>query len=520
MTTYIRTSDRIKGLYSKDFLPSFLRPPLSAIIPRHDIIGGDQISTPSEDYWSMYEHWELPVHLMGGTLAMRSATTTYLPKEERETDAAYTNRLCRTILYGVYSRTIKVLSGLPFVRPIILEDIPEPLEYLEDLADNQNRSLTDFANDILQDIIHFGKSHILVDFPNTAGVQTLQDEQDRGVRPYFIQVSPLNLIGWETRIEGSSEVLTQIRIFEDFSVPDMDKDYGTKPVRRVRVYGEESIEIYEQSEGEVEYKLVDSMVNTLGYIPLVTVYGNRKGFMMSEPVLEELAWLNLRHYQKQSDLDHIEHFVNQPLLFGAGFDDGEITNIEIGPNRAIFANNVDAKLTYVEHTGTSIGAAQRSMEALEKRMTVMGADLLMKQTGGRVTATASILDNTESVSLLENIIISLEKGLEQAYAMAGDWLDIEADDVVVTIGDNLDLPLSANDFTSLLSLSSQGEITNEELLSELKRRGLLSDSFRGEPLPEEESSPEQEREANSVAEEDNPEDEITEEVDNANTSDG
>lgn len=493
------------NLILPSFLPSFLTGVLNrSVITNTRAVNTGSVNDPSAEWWDMFDHWELPIHLMEGTVAMRAAKRTFLPQEEREEDSAYTNRLTRTVLYGAYSRTLKSLAGLPFKRNPIVEGLSEDLEYLLDVADNQGRNLTNFCHNVLLDVLNFGKGHILVDFPVSPGDITLAQERDLGMNPYFVQISPLNLIGWETDFIGGSEVLTQIRIFEEYTTQDPDNEFRKINVQRVRVIEPDRVRIFEQREDTTsQFELVETLPNTLGFIPLVTIYGNRIGTMQAYPVLEELAWLNLRHYQKLSDVDNIEHVANTPILFGAGFGEDEIADIEIGPHRAIFSSNADAKMRYVEHTGVAIRASQESLRELEKRMITMGADLLVKSSGGRVTATAKMLDDAKSVSILEAGVLNLEEGIKQAFEYAALWKNQELEDFKINIGDNLDVPLSANDFTSLIQLANESKITQEELISELKRRGILSDSFRSEALPEPEPAPNPFEEQKESEEEDN-----------------
>lgn len=434
------------------------------------------VATPSAAYDEMMEKWELPVDLMGGTLKMRSKGTKWLPQEPKESYGAYENRLSRTVLFNAYRRTVQVLSGLPFNRAVVVDDVPDQLSYLTEDCDNNGTDLTDFSQKLLEDCINFGMSFIYPDMPSVEGTITLAEREQHKIRPYFIHISPLNLISVESEKIGGVEVLTRLRIKEQTTVPV--GEWGQVEQEQIRVIYPDRHEIYVEVE-KGKWELQEEIPYELGYIPLIVVYGNKTGFMTAEPALEDLAWLNLKHYQKVSDLDNIEHVANVPIMFGSGFPEGALQGTEIGPNRAISSEDPNASLTYVEHSGAAIGASQKSVKDLEERMAAMGSDLIVRKSVDRQTAAARKIDQSESISLLQIMVNNTETGIEQAYAIAGDWLGIETD-VVVTIADNMDTDTGAPNWIDIVTqylLENKG-ITVEQAVVELKRRGVLSDRFK------------------------------------------
>jgi hypothetical protein len=50
------------------------------------------------------------------------------------------------------------------------------------------------------------------------------------------------------------------------------------------------------------------------YIPFVPLYGTRLAFMMGISPLRDVAYLNVKHWQSQSDQDTILHVARVPIL--------------------------------------------------------------------------------------------------------------------------------------------------------------------------------------------------------------
>ena len=421
----------------------------------------------------MWEDWRLPVTLWHGTRGMRQAGRYYLPQEPAETDEAYDIRLKRTYLYNAYRRSIQSLAGQPFIKPVTVHNLPEELSYIERDADGMGNSLTEVAHNLLVDGLHFGKYHVLVDYPSVDGVITLKDSREKNIRPYFNIISPLYLIGWDSERVGGVDLLHDVRI-KEVTVETLDV-FENVLVTRVRMYNPTSVVTYMTTERQTDYDEESVSENTLGYVPLVTGYVERTGFMTSRPPLEDLAWMNLRHWQSSSDQNNILHVARVPMMFFRGFGEDEMNMTIIGPNRAVSTSSETADIKFIEHSGAAIQSGERDLEKIELQMERMGSDILAQRSVARQTATARQIDKSESLSVMQIAVRELEHSLEEAIRIAGEWIGVDTSDVEVQIGE--DLGIAANEPNPIESLESLG-LSDEDLLHELQRRGILSSSVK------------------------------------------
>ena len=433
---------------------------------------------------------------------MRAAGEKWLPKEPRED--GYTQRLNRSILYNGYRDTLGKLANRPFAHPISFTDLPEQLEYLKEDVDATGKSFETFAKEILTDLINYGIAHIFVDHSElseiTDGVVlTKADEERLGARVLLNVIHPPNLIGWQTEIVNKQIKLTQIRIRE--TITESAGEYGDVDINYVKLYTETGWEIYkevipENDKEEITWVLQDSGEHTFGRISLVTIYANRTGFMMAEPALMDLAWLNLAHWQSYSDQRNILRLSRFGLLFGAGFPKEMIGNsLGVGPSKAFLTSNPQASLKYVEHTGGSIEAGRKDIEDIEIKMEILGQQPLMR-TAPLSTATAKRIDESRNVSQLQSWIRGLEKGLLQVIKMAGEWRKIEIPKTTkIDIFSDFEVAIyGATDKELLLKIRMEGEITRATFLREEQRRGVLS----GEMDPEAEAEAAEQENVNGL----------------------
>ena len=473
------------------------------------------VASPNLEWQRMSEHWSLVDALDSGTLGMRAAGKTYLPQEDKENQHNYANRLARSTLFGAYTRSLDVLAGLPFTRPVVLEALPPELEYLSEDADSTGSDITAFAYNLLREALHRGVASFLVEMPSFDTQPSIEEARINKVRPYFCPISAKNLIAWTTEKFGGVEVLTEIRIAETTTLKD---GWGEKEVNRIRVVRPNEILLFEADDkGDYSDEPTEVRVNGLGRIPLLTVYAKKDGLLTATPSLEDLAFLNLKHWQQMSDFENLIHIVNLPILWAKGVPEGSLDGSQIGPNRLLSAESDKASLEFVEHSGAAIGSTMKAIEALENRIAAMGGDLTIRRSVDRQTATARMADKSESLSILQIVINEIEAALEQAIKISAEWLNLEEPSPIANISDQLTLPSGANTVDILLQhvIDNEGMSVNSSI-TELKRRGIFSDVF---PLVEDGDEPSdnsKEPTPNSETPEDNNEDEVINKDENDN----
>jgi hypothetical protein len=459
------------------------------------------VATPSDDNVRLKKLWKLPRALMQGTRGMRAAGaravgnaqyTEWLPREPAETPAAYTARLFRSTLFNGFRKTVKDMTGKVFQREVTLEDdVPEQLVEIAENIDNAGRHLNVFARDVFFDGMQTGINYILVEMPPALKKEdgtpvTLAAEQAAKIRPYLCHIQAEDLIGFKSDVIDGVVTLTQARIRENATEPD--GDFNETTIEQIRVLEPGKWQIWRKLDsagGRKTWQLYQKGTTSLSYIPLVPVYINRTGFFIGEPPLEDLADLNVAHWQSSSDQRNILHVARVPILFGAGF--GDDSKIEVGINSMVRNSDSNAKLEYVEHTGAAIDAGQTDLDKLEFQMQVQGLQLLVPQPGGQ-TATGEIRDEAKENSPLAMMATALGDALEQAFGYMADYLGIKADgdgdtdvdkaggsvdvntDFGVGTGTGIDLQL-------LLNATTANKISVETFWSEMKRRDILADSF-------------------------------------------
>lgn len=472
------------------------------------------VGTPSAAYEAMMDRWRLPTAMLGGTWALREhalATSSprtrkvrlsdaeakrstlfdYLPQNELETDAAYVGRVSRSVLTNYYKQAVEHIVGRGLAKPVQLEeDVPAVLrEYAEDV-DLTGQHLSLFARRLFTDGWVYGKAHFLVDqhppepvpLPNGQTLVRLEDARQQGVRPYFVHVAPSQLIGWRSARVAGREVVTQLRIREVSTEPD--GEFGEREVERIRRYylkPEGAVfELWEKTADDKAKWVQVGDTRPLGMpeIPFVTFYVNRTGPLQSLPPLEDLAFVNLRHWQSSSDQANILHLARVPILFSSGISWENDSTARVGAD-GLIEGPQGSTLEWVELTGKSMEAGRQDILDCAEQMAVMGMEPLIPRTGN-TTATARALDEARSAAPVEVAVDNLKDALERGLGYMARWRGMAGDaggSVIVESAPPLSLS-DANLIEALIKARAAGDLSRETFLEALAMRpNLLPDSF-------------------------------------------
>jgi hypothetical protein len=217
----------------------------------------------------------------------------------------------------------------------------------------------------------------------------------------------------------------------------------------------------------------DSGTTTLKVVPFVPLYGRRRAYMIGDPPLLDLAYLNVKHWQSQSDQDTILHVARVPIL--AMYSADETTELVVGASGAVKFSQprTVAGIEFVEHTGAAIGAGEKSLRALEEQMIQTGAELLVKKPGDR-SATESSNDAEANKSDLQRMAENFEDAIDQALALMAQFAGTGQGGSVQLFSDYGAATLSDASASLIKDLNGAGLLSKGTTIEELKRRGVLS----------------------------------------------
>jgi hypothetical protein len=408
---------------------------------------------------------------------MRAAGETFLPRFAKESKEVYSARLRSSWLFNGYRKTIKDMTGRVFSKPVELaEDAGRLTDWMTNV-DMQGRDLSTFARQVFDDGLHgAGISYIMVDAPTREGVVTQAQAAAQNLRPYMVSLRVEDILGWRAETVNNVTALTQLRIMETITEEDPADEFADKEIKQVRVLdlmpSGVQTRLYRKAKVGLTWELVaEPTVNAaVRGITVVPFYANRTGFFTGAPMLDDLADINIAHWQSQSDQRNILHYARVPILFGAGVEANSIGTI--GASTAVVAADPNAKLQWVEHSGQAIAAGRNDLKDLEFQMEAFGLQLLVAQPAAQ-SATGEALDAAKETSTLAMTADELKDALELALGWMATLGGLDASPSAVVNKDFGAMAMTAQDVSALLQAYRDGLLSRATVLEEFARRGFV-----------------------------------------------
>ena len=424
------------------------------------------IARPHHQWEAIRPDLELIHDLMGGTSTMRKAGLKWLPREQAESWEAWQHRLNRSVLFNGLARCIKAMCGHIICGDIQLIDADPVIASSVRNIDGHGTSLNHFAMKLVYLMLRDGQAHIWVDAPKDGG------------RPYAMLFEADQMIGNRTDNQGR---LTQVRFATTFNQPH--GAYGVQPAEQVNLYRHDDpssssidYELWQHPQSSGPWQQVENGEMNISRIPIVTAEVGMAQSGYVRPPLIDLAWLNLAHWQSASDQRHILHIARVPILFAKGIADGGAP-LDIGPNRVIITDDPQADMKFIEHSGAAIEAGRQDLIDLEDKMMMMGLDMMAARQA-HPTATSQIIEQAHHKAILSMVTEAAKDALTEMFALIALWQDrsVEAGGHVVMPQPD---PASLNqrqDAQILMKARETGDISKDEFLQEIERRGILNNT--------------------------------------------
>ncbi len=149
-------------------------------------------------------------------------------------------------------------------------------------------------------------------------------------------------------------------------------------------------------------------------------YSNRVNLLESRPPLDDIAELNLKQYQVQSDLDNQLHISAVPMLAIYGFPQSA-EEITAGPGEAM-ALPADAKAQYIEPEGNSYDAQFRRLDQIASQINELGMAAVLGQKLSAETAEAKRIDRSQGDSAMMVVAQQMQDMIDNCLVFHGQYL--------------------------------------------------------------------------------------------------
>ena len=453
-----------------------------------------------------YDYWKCDIVLNGSSEDMKDAN--FILALTGQEALSYAQYVDRAVFLNAASRARDGFMGAVFAKaPIIQYDrnggnsisdakandtIQEGMRYIDRYIDGNSMT---FIRSVFKEVLDLGRCGILVDRP-VEGTPASENV------PYLLCYPASSIINWNFVSKGRNNYKlnfvviclekTRMRIdgcdsVREYTILELDDEgYYKKTVK------EESFDKNTSQDKGIIDDLKDKFSSKTDKLRTISeVYPTQNGQKMTEipfffinvhdlspkiskPPLLDVVDMNIAHFRNSADMERGLHFTALPTPWIAGFNVD--TDFTIGSEKAWVTDAVDAKAGFLEFQGQGLDALGNALEKKELLMAMLSSKLLETQRGKESSETQKIRRLGED-SILANIALNVELGLNKAFHFAGEWDGDKnaSKNFSIVLNKQYTVTVVKSDVVAtMLNAVMKGFISMETWLSYLRSQDLLS----------------------------------------------
>lgn len=351
----------------------------------------------------------------------------YIPRPKAQSQQEYKNYQNRATYFNVVRRTTHALCGAVTRKPI-----KSNIDLSMINVDGQH-SFKQLVSQLIENLLLTGRYGVYVDYSDSKN------------EPYLVTYDNDDIINWFT---DEDDNLTSVMINCEYYVRDPKDRFQHKAVHGVRELFLDSegvftvVEWTKDSQGN--WKPGEPIVpevrgNTLNYIPMV-IENVTGGIRSCEPILMNLAQINISHLCSVAELEHAAYFTSipQPWIAGdlkqaPGKEGTQVLNVG---SEVAWQLKQGSQVGFLEFNGAGINSIQDIIRDKVEQMVALGSRLLQDKKGVESVEALRLRQASEGASLI-GIIDIIEQSLTTALNWYVQWLTPNAQRVEVDIDRNI-----------------------------------------------------------------------------------
>jgi len=464
-----------------------------------DIAPNSHVNTPNSNYEYMMRYWSLIDIVGDGFESVKTHAGSVVMPIYGEGAEPYQSRLKHLDFLPLFSRLVGLSASMICRKAVsvmgtedaldsVVEQFTEHLENIDSMGNSIDVVLETFLN--LQ--IKYSIAGILVDAPMVpVGGLSLADEIALNMRPYWVVISPKDVIDWRFERVGAALVLTHLRLRSTTDVQIDEFKSKTVPIIKVYDLGDNEVLVRtfvqaKDKDGGKQWVEDASKQAVMGlpYIPYFSMNTNAVAPFCARPSLYELAVVNINHTRVASDLLFALNLAAHPKLkrtrsidFVPSYD--ETPAPDMAPDK-VLTPGVGEDYEWLSAPDTAFAALERRIEKYEQDAEKLWTMAIMPHKNVAESAQSKKMSQNQSSSVLLKTVIALDSLLSECVQAHFDLMDrsMIGECPPVSINVNRDLDTTGMGFDMLNVLS------NLVLTHQLSTKCLLELMVRGQILPE------------------------------------
>ena len=422
-----------------------------------------------ETYHPLYlkrsRQWEILRDCIEGEDAIKQKGEMYLPRASGSDDNQYRAYKMRARWINYTSRTLDGLHGLIFRRNPITEcsDELKSTGILNNI-DRKGTNLYQFLSDSVYDAMITSFGGFMVDMPQADKNMNMYDAEQLGIRPYLRYYNAESIINWRYGIVNGVEKLVQVVLKETKDIPS-ENEFAHNEKTSFRVldihngyYRQRIFDVSENGESFVEIPVTVNN-SRLTEIPFVMLPSSEP----EKPMLLDLAYCNIGHYQKSADYENGVHLTTIPTGYVTGHkaitdENGNPEAIHLGHDAFLQFEEPEAKVGTLVFSGVGLTHSENALLQSMSDMRTLGSRLVIPEKGITESADSAKIHRAGENAMLATFAKNVSSKITEAVRIIEKWLGLEPTATVELCTDYDTMAFDPNQLNSLANLSEAGKM--------------------------------------------------------------
>lgn len=454
------------------------------------------VSDCHPSYHKYRVQWERIQDVMDGEDAVRKRGALYLPKiHSQQEDADYLAYSNRATFFNATKRTGEAMTGFIFRKPpTIVTKMDEA--FTEDV-DMRGATMEGYCRKVTTAASSKGRGGTLIDWNEAEARPFLSFYAAEDIINWRVSriagrmaLTLLVLREWETKLDGdgfaveSNEIWIVFRLTERGETAEctMEKWRASAPQDP---RGEKKSQ---PDPGATKFEgptSVDRTGTPLDEIPFVFHNSDEPGAEVSVPPLNDIATVNVHHFQASAELANARHVCAVPTPWAVGFGDGMKY---LGSSFAWTTDTIGAECGFLEPSGNGLESLKAACEEKEAMMAALGARLIEPPKKDAEAYETVQLRASAETSTLARINLLTAEGLSEVMQWVEWWATPGAKDrkeflnkaYVQLNADYVSARLTSEELSALVAARQQDLISWETFFFNMKRGEMYPEGVKPE----------------------------------------
>lgn len=416
-----------------------------------------------------------------GQRVVKNKGKLYLPADFAESDTErYAVYKERAYFLGATKQAAKSYSGMVFRKPASWgeDGLPSQLEEYQYNIDGSGKSIEQLAKFGFTELEEAGRIGLLADYTNDQGGLTKLDERLSGARPVLLPYVFESITNWKTGTIRGRSMLTLVVLREEIETSldefDHESEYQYR-VLRLNDQGQYTMQLYDDGSVPLgEETVILANGKPLDHIPFYIAGTEDNTPTVDQPMLLDLANMNISHYQSTANVEEAAYLLGCPTLH---IDIGEMdveefasanpSGVKIGARTGLQTKG--GTIEMVQASESNLGADQ--MEKKVERMKELGAKLVTSS-GQSETAEAARINASGEASALDIAVNNLSDVMEKALEDFMRFLGVETEIAYRLNTEFWEASLDPQVLNGITGLKTMGVIANQDVRHMIRTRNI------------------------------------------------